>query len=286
VSFVARAAFRARGRRAGGRAAGQGRRLGARRAGRSRRGRRQGGRWQGGRRARGRALGDQAMAKKSFSRSVNPPDITANVTGMRTARPARRRRALGAAGGSLTPGALLWSAVRPLRRSDPHGTGGRHATRRHGALMRASTDQPSMHARRQQRCDTARMHAPWHAGRSKAVHRRAGGRRAPATTMMQALAMIPRSSTAKFTVAPTRPKSTGIVTKRQNQRSWRSTTRATCGPLSPARARACAQASPGPQAAARRPAPSSAARRDPDFCVCWWAYAAGSSQAGTKSGVQ
>lgn len=58
----------------------------------------------------------------------------------------------------------------------------------------------------------------------------------PAVMIAQAREMMARSTTAKFTVAPTRPNSTGMVTKRQNQRSWRSTMRATCGPLSSARA--------------------------------------------------
>ena len=40
-----------------------------------------------------RTLGDHANAKNSFSLKLNPPAITANVVGMRTARPAGVRAA-------------------------------------------------------------------------------------------------------------------------------------------------------------------------------------------------
>ena len=57
---------------------------------------------------------------------------------------------------------------------------------------------------------------------------------APAMMMAQDFGMMPRSMEAKLTDAPTRPNSTGIMTRRQNQRTCFSTLRPICGPLSPA----------------------------------------------------
>ncbi len=54
-------------------------------------------------------------------------------------------------------------------------------------------------------------------------------------TMAQALGIMPFSMVLKLMEAPTRPNSTGIMMKRQNQRTCFSTARPICGPLSPAR---------------------------------------------------
>ncbi len=100
---------------------------------------------------------------------------------MRTARPARELCTLTAAGeharppdarASARPAAApllaLYSGLpsNSLLCSDPHGTGGRRAARRHGAQTRAGT-RPSAHARHQQQRDSARMPTGVPAGRQQ-----------------------------------------------------------------------------------------------------------------------